>query len=218
MSESIGERIKRLRKARSLSQTDLAARLGVSQPAVANWESGMHDPRRLMLAKLAVLLQVPLDWLAEGYRSSIESDSHGAAAYLRRPQLHVPVVSFQNVARFATQEDIDLHLVAEDYIPVTTSSTKMFGLFLVDDAVALDFPMGTLVVIDYADKNPAEESFCLALRRDPTGGGDDELVIRRWRSDPPRLEAASALASYKDILVDQYTQIIGCVRVSIRFH
>ena len=50
---SIGERIKQARKSRGMSQADLALRVGVSQPAIANWESGVHDPRRLTLAKLA---------------------------------------------------------------------------------------------------------------------------------------------------------------------
>ena len=49
---TIGDRIRQARKAAGLNQAGLAARIGVSQPAVANWESGVHDPRRLMLAFL----------------------------------------------------------------------------------------------------------------------------------------------------------------------
>ena len=63
---SIGERIRQARKSRGMSQSDLAVRVGVSQPAIANWESGVHDPRRLTLAKLADALDAPLDWLAAG--------------------------------------------------------------------------------------------------------------------------------------------------------
>ena len=65
-ARSIGDRIRQARKSRGLSQSDLAQRVGVSQPAIANWESGIHDPRRLTLAKLAEALEAPLDWLAAG--------------------------------------------------------------------------------------------------------------------------------------------------------
>ena len=53
----IGDRIREARKKVGLSQVDLAKRVGVTQPAVANWESGVHDPRRLMLAKIGDALQ-----------------------------------------------------------------------------------------------------------------------------------------------------------------
>ena len=68
IARSIGERIRQARKAQGYSQSDLAHRVGVSQPAIANWESGVHDPRRLTLAKLADALGAPLDWLAAGVR------------------------------------------------------------------------------------------------------------------------------------------------------
>ncbi|MCI5046789.1 MAG: helix-turn-helix domain-containing protein, partial [Aquisalinus sp.] len=45
---AIGARIRLSRKMKGLNQADLATRLGVSQPTVANWESGVHDPRQLM--------------------------------------------------------------------------------------------------------------------------------------------------------------------------
>jgi len=209
--DSIGERIRLTRKARNLNQSDLAARLGVTQPAIANWESGVHDPRRLMLAKLADTLDVSLDWLASGARSALEADKHPAAAYLRRPMHHAPVITFQDAARFLDNFNEDPHSFAEDYIPVTSGSDKVFALFVTDDEMRLVFPQGTLVVIDYADRSPADGAFCLAVI-------DGAPVIRRWRVNPDRLETYSGDKNPQTDFVASPDTVIGCARISIRIH
>ena len=155
---TIGDRIKQARKAAGLNQADLAAGVGVSQPAVANWESGVHDPRRMMLAKLSKALSTPLEWLADGARSTTEFDKGAAAAYLRRPIQHTPVIGFRDAIRFLDDPLADPHAVAEDYIPVTTGSERVFALFINDEPMNLPFPNDTLVVIDYADRRPAAVS------------------------------------------------------------
>ncbi|HOP19737.1 MAG TPA: helix-turn-helix domain-containing protein [Amphiplicatus sp.] len=208
---SIGDRIRQARKAAGLNQAALAARVGVTQPAVANWESGVHDPRRMMLAKLAEALSTPLDWLAEGARSAAERDKGAAAAYLRRPIQHTPVLGFRDAVRFLDDPSTDPHALAEDYIPVTTSSHRIFALFINDEAMNLAFPNETLVVIDYADRLPADGAFCLAA---PMGFP----MLRRWRKNPGRLEPSSFDPSHKPIFVEDKPRIIGCVRVSIRVH
>jgi len=210
-ARSIGERIRKARKTRGLSQADLALRIGVSQPAIANWESGIHDPRRLTLAKLADALQTSLEWLAAGDRSAFETDKHGAAAYIRRPLQHVPVISNRAAALLGRDITADPHAMAEDYIPVTAGASKLFAVFANDEAVDLVFPSGALVVIDYADRSPNERSFCMAsIAGTP--------VIRRWRNAPRRLEPASSNPEISAIDVDHAVSIIGCVRLSIRIH
>ncbi len=210
-ARSIGERIRQARKSRGLSQSDLASRVGVSQPAIANWESGVHDPRRLTLAKLADALEAPLDWLAAGDRSIAESDKHAGAAYIRRPVRHVPVVSLRTAALFARDPSADPHTVAEDYIPVTLGPAKLLAVFINDPAVNLAFLPDTLVVIDYEDCKPDDGEYCLAHV-------SETPVVRRWRADPPRLEPSSNEVGHPTIMVRGDVAIIGCVRVSIRVH
>lgn len=208
---TIGERIRTSRKDAGLSQVDLARKVGVTQPAVANWESGVHDPRRLMLAKIADAVHVSPEWLASGARSAVEADRHPAAAYIRRPLQHTPVISFADAARFLDAPDADPHAMAEDYIPVTSGAKQMFALFVDDEAVDLIFPKDTLVVIDYADRAPSDGTFGLFLF-------DGLPIIRRWRAAPPRLEPASTNAAFGPIHCPAPPRVIGCVRVSIRVH
>ena len=58
---ALGERIKKLRKARNISQYDIAAELGVSPQAVSRWECGLSQPESVKLPKLAKLLSTTID-------------------------------------------------------------------------------------------------------------------------------------------------------------
>ena len=208
---SIGGRIRRARKAAGLNQVDLARRIGVSQPAIATWESGVHDPRRVVMEKLADALSISPEWLAAGARSPSEADRQAAAAYLRRPLQHVPVIDLESAARFASEPDADPHKMAEDYISVTASATQLFALFVNDAAVDLAFPSGSLVVIDFEDRWPATGNYCLAFV-------DGKPIVRRMRREPNCLEPVSSQMGFNSIQVTDETSIIGCVRLSIRFH
>jgi len=52
-----------LRDRRSVSQTDLAAAMGVSRSAVAMWETGRSSPDNTMLLRLAEYFDVTVDYL-----------------------------------------------------------------------------------------------------------------------------------------------------------
>jgi transcriptional regulator with XRE-family HTH domain len=60
---SLGERIKTARQAVGLSQGGLAAKLGMSQSAISQWELGTRTPEFDAVAPLAKALGVSLDWL-----------------------------------------------------------------------------------------------------------------------------------------------------------
>lgn len=53
--------MKRLRKAAKMSQTELAAALGVGQSAVASWEAGLSYPTADKLPKIAETLGCTID-------------------------------------------------------------------------------------------------------------------------------------------------------------
>lgn len=61
--ESLGEQLKKLRKVSKISQKILAENIGISQSAVANYESGYRMPNHEILLKLADYFDVTLDEL-----------------------------------------------------------------------------------------------------------------------------------------------------------
>lgn len=66
IKESLGQRIAYLRKQRSLTQEDVAVRLGVSAQAVSKWENDMTCPDISLLPDLSDLLEVTVDVLLRG--------------------------------------------------------------------------------------------------------------------------------------------------------
>ena len=63
MEQSIGNRIKQLRKSRGMTQDQLAERVGVSPQAVSKWENDISSPDISLLPRLAEIFQVTVDSL-----------------------------------------------------------------------------------------------------------------------------------------------------------
>lgn len=61
--DKIGEIIKAERKARGLSQTELAKLIGVTQDSISLWEKGKRLPDTQYVIKLAQLFNVSADYL-----------------------------------------------------------------------------------------------------------------------------------------------------------
>lgn len=61
----LGQRIKKLREERGMTQQNLADMLGVSQQAVAKWESEKEkaEPDSITMIKISNIFQVSLDYL-----------------------------------------------------------------------------------------------------------------------------------------------------------
>ncbi len=70
-------RIKKARTEKGWSQSELARRMFVSQPSVADWESGRKAPHTKNLARLAMLLGVSVEWLATGRGAKHLASTHG---------------------------------------------------------------------------------------------------------------------------------------------
>lgn len=66
---TIGQRIRARRRAKRFSQEYLAEQVGVSRQAVSKWEADQTAPDMKNMVALAALLEVSLDWLANGEQS-----------------------------------------------------------------------------------------------------------------------------------------------------
>ena len=63
MELNMGNRIAELRKAKGMTQEQLAAALGISAPAVSKWETGSSYPDITLLCPLARVLGTDVDTL-----------------------------------------------------------------------------------------------------------------------------------------------------------
>ena len=71
---TFGTRLKQARKSKSLTQYEVAARLGIDFTTVSKYENNKSQPDHETLRELAGLYEVSLDWLVTG------SSSQAAAA------------------------------------------------------------------------------------------------------------------------------------------
>jgi len=76
----IANKIRAIREARKLSQSDFAARLGVTQKAVSLWETGSACPRADKLAEIVRVLGCRIDDLFE------ENEEVGVAPQIAAPE------------------------------------------------------------------------------------------------------------------------------------
>ena len=68
------EQLKTLRKKNSLTQKELAEKVGVKQNSYANWENGKREPNIEMLVRIADYFDVSLDYLLGGKMKNITEE------------------------------------------------------------------------------------------------------------------------------------------------
>lgn len=73
--QTIGQRIKELREAKGLTQSQLASKLDFTDKAISKWEKGDNEPDSETLVKLSKILNVTLDYLLTGETALTETES-----------------------------------------------------------------------------------------------------------------------------------------------
>ncbi|WP_406720397.1 MULTISPECIES: multiprotein-bridging factor 1 family protein [Thioclava] len=74
---TFGDRLEGAREAAGLSQTELAAKLGVRLETLQSWEEDMADPRANKLQMVAGMLNVSLMWLLNGEGAGLDGPPQG---------------------------------------------------------------------------------------------------------------------------------------------
>jgi len=121
--DNLHARIKSTRKSTriglGLSQASLAEKTGVSQPTVANWETGSHVPRQAVLEKISEALGVSSIWLLSGTREANEIPSQ---IYLKTPIRHIPIFNWPE-----TSTDIST-AAPSGFLPFSSRQENLFGI------------------------------------------------------------------------------------------
>ncbi|SMB98015.1 Helix-turn-helix [Thermanaeromonas toyohensis ToBE] len=71
VTKKLGERLRKAREAKGLTQAQLGALLNVSDATINRYEKGQRSPDPEMLVKLAEALNVSTDYLLTGKQASI---------------------------------------------------------------------------------------------------------------------------------------------------
>ena len=109
MSTTIGERIKKARELKSLSQSELARLLKIRPQSVQRWESGGAGPQRKRLEAMADVLDVSISWLATGV-GPMQSGKSGEQR-LRELKLPHEIIQLAKLLRNLPAEKVRAALV-----------------------------------------------------------------------------------------------------------
>lgn len=71
MNESIGAKLRTLRKERKLTQQELADRLGIKRPSISNYEIGRRTPSLKELRRFSEFFGVGLDYFGFAQKDDI---------------------------------------------------------------------------------------------------------------------------------------------------
>ncbi|MDP6114349.1 MAG: helix-turn-helix transcriptional regulator [Planctomycetota bacterium] len=92
---SVGQRVRDVRKARKLTQTDLGNALGVSQRTISDLESGKGRVRTDLVLRVAKKLEIQIEelygWDSRQYQSGSAAESSRFVLPIRA---HVPLSNF----------------------------------------------------------------------------------------------------------------------------
>jgi phage repressor protein C with HTH and peptisase S24 domain len=145
-----GQRLRERRKAIGMDVTELAKAIGVSQPAVSQWEIGITAPNRKKVAKLAQILRVPVSWLLTDDEAQPQSAPSSGPPPVAALPIDVPVLG---VAVGGSDGDFRLNGQVVDYVrrpPGIASLRNVYGLWLVGDSMSPWNKDGDLIYVSPA--------------------------------------------------------------------
>lgn len=186
----IGERIAEARKALSLSQQQLADRLGTSQPTIQRYESNERDLNSEKLIAMSAALGVTISYL-------LGFDDDQVIPNRAHVMHSVPVLGriAAGEAREAIQQAGEWHATRDE---LWRGHERAFWLVVSGNSMNRLFPEGSLVLID-----PDEE-----VRDGDVGAvfvnGDDATLKRVFfEGETVRLHPESHDAEYRDRVIDR---------------
>ena len=138
---SLATRLKTSRKKHGLSQTELARKVEVSQPTIANWERGGHIPRPDALQRIADALGTDPAWLVSG---EMPARSNPAHQHLAKPIHHISVHEWPHDHADPSQAQ------PVRYMAVAADTTHLFAL---ESIPSTNFPDGSILVFSKTNKN-----------------------------------------------------------------
>ena len=155
-------RIKEARKAKGLTQVEVAKMIGISQNGYSNWETGRNRIDMNSLMKLAAIFGVTVDYLlGEGTEKS-----HG----IRIPVLGdvaagIPIEAIENIVDY---EEIDAALAA---------TGEFFGLRIKGDSMEPRIQEGDVVIVrKQSDVDTGDTAVILV--------NGDSATVKRVKKEP----------------------------------
>ncbi|WP_235687604.1 MULTISPECIES: LexA family protein [Aeromonas] len=171
--ESVGDRIRRLRKSLGLTQVKLAQMLGIKAPSVVQWESDKTNLSGENLLNAAKLFGVTPDYIL--YGGEIEQ-SAAPNMEMAQPDIHrIPVISYVQAGVWTAPNEIRECDGNMAYITTDLDlGQRAFAIVIRGNSMEPEFTEGDLVLID-PDEPIHPGDFVVAKN------GEEEATFKKYR-------------------------------------
>lgn len=170
-AKTIGERIRKMRKERNLTQQDLARRMkDVSHVAISQWESNTTKPNAENLYELSTLFGCDFGWLLKGG----DGEATNAKLIPNISAVQIPILRYEDIREFDVTHPF-IQTTGEYIMTDIQSSTSTFALKLKGDSMKPAFSDRDMIIIDPLEK-PEPGEFVLAQV-------DKDILFRKYRID-----------------------------------
>ena len=213
----IGDRVRNARKAKKLTQSELARRIGQKQQNIQQLESGKVEQPRYLYA-LSEALDVSIDWLM-GKQSSVSSRSTPAELASNNINnnhgsdivQHLPLISWAQAGKWAETAQIRESGECEELVPVTKKYTSSaFALRVRRDSMhapeGTSFPDGSIICVEPIQQ--ADNGSYVVVRLD----GSREATFKQLVVDGHRRYLKPLNPRYPIIEATDETTVCGVVR------
>lgn len=136
--ETLGTRLKALRKTKKVTQQQLADAIGVSKTSVIYWEKDDNIPKHESLMALSKVLSVTPDFLLNG-KPTGSTETNISVPFPLSGRL-VPVISWVQAGSWTTVESVPVGTQFEEWLPSNPKCGKNgYGLEVVGESMLPDF-------------------------------------------------------------------------------
>ncbi|OCG65273.1 hypothetical protein A9G39_00900 [Gilliamella sp. Imp1-6] len=213
INEGFPERLSSMRKAHSLTQTEIAKMVGISQRQIASYEAGKAKPRQNTLLDLAFYLGVSPSWLGSGTDANInEWESYTPTTHQEQItifDLDSFDLSLFDENKFNTNK-LELYPLPDKLKNIHKSA---FAIRMSGDSMEtsknLGIPDGSIVTFDMNAKIKSGDICLIKI--------DDVYSIKQLFIDTNQTTAHPLNINYSDIVLKkgEYKIIAKAVRIDI---
>ncbi|MBJ8405461.1 LexA family transcriptional regulator [Citrobacter cronae] len=201
--ETVGQRIKALRRVTKTSQKELGKFCGVSDVAVGYWEKDINVPGGESLSKLAKYFNTSIDYIL--YGTEFEGN---LITKMRR----IPVISWVQAGQFTECKAAEVFSEVDKWVETSLRiGDSSFALEVKGDSMTNPnglptIPEGATVIVD-PDAEPLNGKIVVA-RLD----GTNEATVKKFVIDGPQKFLVPLNPRYPNISINGNCLIIGVVK------
>ncbi|EOU3128544.1 LexA family protein [Yersinia enterocolitica] len=208
--DTLGQRIKKLRKEQKYTQVVLGKAVGVSGVTVGYWEKDLNQPGGMALSKLARVLRTTENYLLYGQTNSTVAPTPNAMQF-------IPLLSWEEATAFTTSGASEMPTSAKKTTTFLNVSPLSFG-FIIDDDTMVNphgnpsIPRGSTVVVDPLVE-PENGKIVVAVIVDNSGPHPKKVMtVKKLVIDGPNRYLSPLNSRYDSIPVTENCKIIGVIK------